>query len=123
MNSDDQRDLGRKTPDLSVAFIATPREAAWRPMGDGVAVAKILEDPVRDFNAMFLRFAPGGAAVRHVHPDGEQYWVISGSVEDENGRAEAGTFVNNPPGSVHTPRSEDGAMVLVTWFGRLRAYS
>ena len=109
-------------PDLTTPFAIRPESAAWRPMCDGVDVAKILQDGPRDFSAMFLRFAPGSSAMRHVHPDGEQYWVISGSIEDENGRAEAGTFVNNPPGSVHTPRSDEGALVLITWFGRLKAY-
>ena len=102
---------------ITEAFAISPSELPWRPLHDGVEKATVLKDPDRDFSAMLLRFAPGARAVRHVHPEGEQFYVISGTLVDDGERLEAGTFANRPPGSAHAPSSPDGALVLVTWFG------
>lgn len=99
-----------------------PEELEWKTLQEGIRYATVLKDPERDFSVMFLEFQPGARAVRHVHPGGEQYWIIRGTIEDENGTHGAGTYVIQPPGSEHTPMSPDGALVLVSWFGTLREY-
>ena len=111
-----------RPPTLDDSFEASPSSVRWLEMAPGVRRATLLKDPDREFSVMYLRFDPGASAMRHVHPDGEQFVVLEGSIEDADGRYEAGAFVNRPPGSTHEPRSETGALVLVTWFGRLEAY-
>ncbi|MEZ6196373.1 MAG: DUF4863 family protein [Planctomycetota bacterium] len=114
MNSEtDRKPLDRRPSGRTRRLLAHVR---------GVEKATVHRDRERSFSAMFLRFAPGARAPRHVHPEGEQYWVIEGAIEDESGRYEAGTWVALSPGSVHEPHSPEGALVLVTWFGRLEAY-
>ena len=49
----------------------------------------------------------------HSHPAGEEIFVLSGIFEDENGSYPAGTYLRNPPGSSHTPRSTSGCELLV----------
>jgi len=39
--------------------------------------------------------------------------VLEGVFQDEYGDFPAGTYVRNPPQSRHTPRSEEGAIILV----------
>jgi anti-sigma factor ChrR (cupin superfamily) len=110
-----------ETPDLPIsrAFSLTEGDLAWKPIGEGVEAARLLRDPARDFNVILIRYLPGGAARRHVHPAGEQFYIVRGTIEDETGTYRAGTFINHPPGSVHTPVSPEGAVVLCTFFGRL----
>lgn len=108
--------------DLNSHLSTRPEDLDWKPMAEGVRYASVLKDRERDYSVIFLEFEPGARAVRHVHHGGEQYWMIRGSIEDANGTFEAGTFVNMPPGSVHEPWSPDGALILVTWFGKLEAY-
>ena len=60
-----------------------------------------------------LHFEPGSSYPAHRHPMGEEYWVQSGELVDGARRYGAGTYVYHPPGSVHRPRSETGATVLI----------
>jgi anti-sigma factor ChrR (cupin superfamily) len=60
-----------------------------------------------------VRYAPGSAFSAHVHTGGEEYLVLDGVFQDEHGDFPAGSYVRNPPQSSHTPRSDDGATILV----------
>lgn len=60
------------------------------------------------------RWAPDTALERHVHPCGEEVFVIEGSFSDEQGDYPAGSWVRCPPGSEHSPFTRDeGALVYV----------
>ena len=65
-----------------------------------------------------VRYAPGGAFPPHPHPEGEEILVLEGVFADEHGDYPAGTYLLNPEGSRHAPRSELGCVLLV----RLRQY-
>ncbi|MCP5159194.1 MAG: cupin domain-containing protein [Gammaproteobacteria bacterium] len=65
-----------------------------------------------------VRYAPGGAFQPHSHPDGEEILVLEGVFADEHGDYPAGTYLLNPDGSRHAPRSDPGCVLLV----RLRQY-
>jgi anti-sigma factor ChrR (cupin superfamily) len=54
----------------------------------------------------------------HNHPQGEEFLVLDGVFEDERGRYPAGSYVRNPPGSAHAPRSAEGCTIFV----RLRQF-
>lgn len=60
-----------------------------------------------------VRYAPGSAFSAHVHTGGEEYLVLEGVFQDEHGDFPAGSYVRNPPQSSHTPRSDEGATILV----------
>jgi hypothetical protein len=49
----------------------------------------------------------------HVHGGGEEFLVLDGTFSDENGAYPPGTYVRNPPGSRHSPFSEDGCTIFV----------
>jgi len=49
----------------------------------------------------------------HSHEFGEEILVLDGIFSDENGHYPAGTYIVNPPGSVHTPFSETGCTLFV----------
>ena len=87
----------------------------WRPTPHaGVEWKKLRHDRGTGLSTVLLRFEPGARTGRHRHPDGEQYFVLEGSLEDGGRTWGAGTYVHHPPGSVHAPRSEEGCLLFVT---------
>ena len=47
-----------------------------------------------------VRFAPGSAFSPHTHDGGEEYLVLEGTFQDENGDFPVGSYVRNPPTGV-----------------------
>lgn len=60
-----------------------------------------------------VRYQPGSRFSAHVHDGGEEYLVLDGVFEDENGAYPAGTYVRNPPRSRHAPSAPGGATIFV----------
>ncbi len=60
-----------------------------------------------------VRFDPGSAFSPHTHDGGEEYLVLDGTFQDEDGDFPTGFYVRNPPTSSHTPAAKDGATILV----------
>lgn len=65
-----------------------------------------------------VRYDAGSEFHSHPHPDGEEILVLSGVFTDERGDHPAGTFMLNPEGYEHAPRSAPGC----TLFVKLRQY-
>lgn len=62
-----------------------------------------------------VRYAPGAATPPHRHEGYEIIYVFSGQLENGPARYPAGSLLVMEPGSVHAPRSERGAELLVVW--------
>jgi anti-sigma factor ChrR (cupin superfamily) len=60
-----------------------------------------------------VRYAPRSVFPPHTHGLGEEFLVLDGVFSDEHGDYPAGTYVRNPPGSSHSPRTEPGCTILV----------
>jgi anti-sigma factor ChrR (cupin superfamily) len=60
-----------------------------------------------------VRYAPGSRFDPHVHGAGEEFLVLDGVFSDEQGDYPALTYVRNPPGSMHAPRSAAGCTIFV----------
>ena len=60
-----------------------------------------------------VRFAPGSAFSAHTHDGGEEYLVLDGTFQDEDGDFPVGSYVRNPPTSSHTPAAQNGATIFV----------
>ncbi len=60
-----------------------------------------------------VRYQPGACFPAHTHGGGEEILVLNGVFEDENGVYPAGTYIRNPPGSSHQPRSSVGCTLFV----------
>jgi anti-sigma factor ChrR (cupin superfamily) len=60
-----------------------------------------------------VRYRPDSAFPAHDHPLGEEFLVLDGVFSDEHGDYKAGTYVRNPPGSLHAPRTGPGCTILV----------
>jgi len=60
-----------------------------------------------------VRYAPASHFSPHTHGGGEEFLVLEGVFQDENGDFPAGTYVRNPPTSSHTPGSATGCTIFV----------
>jgi quercetin dioxygenase-like cupin family protein len=90
----------------SLPWIASPERGIDRRMlervGDEVAIATSI-----------VRYAAGTRFPSHVHAQGEEFLVLSGTFSDQYGDYPAGTYVRNPPGSAHAPHSDTGCVIFV----------
>jgi anti-sigma factor ChrR (cupin superfamily) len=90
----------------AMAWVPSPSPGVDRRMldriGDEVAIATSI-----------VRYAPGGSFSPHRHDLGEEFLVLSGVFSDEHGDYPAGTYVRNPPGSAHAPRTAGGCVIFV----------
>ena len=57
---------------------------------------------------VLMKLEPGTRLERHHHPAGEEIWVLEGTLEDDEGTYPKATWLRNPPGSSHAPRSREG---------------
>lgn len=60
-----------------------------------------------------VQFLPGASFPEHQHALGEEIFVLEGVFSDESGDYPAGTYLRNPPGSSHAPRSKEGCVIFV----------
>jgi len=104
INADNTVRVTINTAELS--WIASPMPGVERKMleRDGDEVAKATS---------IVRYAPGSSFSSHRHDLGEEFLVLAGVFEDENGQYPAGTYVKNPPGSAHTPFTQHGCTLFV----------
>jgi anti-sigma factor ChrR (cupin superfamily) len=88
------------------------QSAAWVPgLVPGLAVM-----PLHAFGSehvALVRWAAGTHFAGHGHPGGEEILVLAGVFEDEHGTYPAGSWLRNPPGSVHRPWSAAGCTIWV----------
>ena len=87
-------------------WVASPMPGVHRRMLD-----RIGEEVARATS--IVRFDPGSAFSPHTHDGGEEYLVLDGTFQDEDGDFPTGSYVRNPPTSSHTPAARDGATILV----------
>lgn len=90
----------------NMPWIASPQAGVERKMLDRVG------DEVARATSI-VRYAPGSAFAPHTHDLGEEFLVLAGTFEDDQGAYPAGTYVRNPPGSRHRPFSTAGCEIFV----------
>lgn len=71
------------------------------------------EDLESGHTTSIVTYAPNSKFSEHSHPFGEEIFVLEGVFSDENGNHPAGSYLRNPPGSVHAPFSEMGCKIFV----------
>lgn len=55
----------------------------------------------------------GTRAGTHMHPNGEEIFVLRGELRDERGRYAAGSWLRLAPGSVHAPFADEDTVILL----------
>lgn len=105
----------RINADFDRPALVIPRDDDW-VCSPETGVDRLMLDRVGDEVARatsIVRYAPGSSFPGHLHAKGEEFLVLDGVFSDENGDYPSGTYVRNPPGSRHAPRSDNGCRILV----------
>ncbi len=87
-------------------WVASPNAAVQRKLleRDGGELARACS---------IVRYAAGARFEWHTHDKGEEIYVLEGTLTDELGDYPSGTYIKNPPGSMHAPSSKDGCVLFV----------
>ncbi len=105
----------RINADFSIPAIVAAEEQEWIHSPEN-GVDRVMLDRIGTEIARatsIVRYAPNSSFPRHEHALGEEFLVLDGVFSDEHGDYPQGTYVRNPPGSGHIPRSEHGCRILV----------
>lgn len=100
---------------LDKAAIIDTNEMAWEAGSQAGVWRKPLarEASEHGHNTSLVRYDANTSFPAHLHPRGEEIFVLEGWLADEHGEYPAGTYLRNPPGSQHSPHSESGCVLLV----------
>jgi len=101
------------------AHLCRSTDQPWEPLiEDGVQTQGIyLKSLRRDDQAdrsptLLLKFDPGASYPAHVHPGGEELYIVEGSFEVDDLELKAGDYLYAPPGSSHRVGSKHGGVLL-----------
>lgn len=88
----------------------------WRDFSDapGVRYKVLRQHAGRRGITLLLHFDPGAQYPAHRHPEGEEYYVLEGTLLDGGDEYGPHTFVYQRPGSAHRPTSRTGCTLLVS---------
>lgn len=104
--------LRQMLPDDETFVRIDSNKAAWRPgLVPGLSVLPLYDHPAEQ--VALVNWEPGTRFTAHRHVGGEEIFVLDGVFEDEQGRYPKGTWLRNPPGSVHEPFSREGCTIYV----------
>jgi anti-sigma factor ChrR (cupin superfamily) len=101
--------------DFNLKALVRPGDAGWvaspQPGVDRLMLDRIGGEIARATS--LVRFGPSSFFPHHVHGGGEEFFVIEGELNDENGSYPAGTYLRDPIGSEHTPCTKAGCIIFV----------
>lgn len=101
--------------DFATRVVIRPEDRQWIASPAG-GVERVMLDRIGDEVARatsLVRYAPGSAFPGHVHGGGEEVLVLEGVFADEHGEYPAGSYLRNPAGTRHRPRSDAGCLLFV----------
>jgi urea transporter len=87
----------------------------WKPFRPGVYALWLYDEGGGGAAAVLLRYEPGAQVALHEHVGYEHVLILEGEQSDEAGTYPAGSFVINPPGTKHSPRSAAGCVALLIY--------
>jgi anti-sigma factor ChrR (cupin superfamily) len=102
-------DFGRRVVvDASIMeWEASPSPTVWRKR---LALSGGVESGIV---TSIVRYDADSAFDQHPHPGGEEIFVLEGVFSDQYGDYPAGSFLLNPEGFRHAPRSKPGCVLFV----------
>ena len=101
--------------DYSQRVVVNSTDLPWVPSPEICVERRILErhgDELAKATSI-VRYQPGSQFKSHRHDYGEEILVLDGVFSDETGDYPAGSYIMNPPGSSHTPHSDQGCTLFV----------
>ncbi len=96
---------------ISIQF----EDVDWQASPEPTITRKVLERENSESGraTSIVRYQAGASFPHHLHPNGEELFVLQGVFSDESGDYSAGSYIRNPPGSGHRPFSTSGCLIFV----------
>ena len=101
LNADFSKRVVMRTAQMD--WQASPSAGVWRKR------LELAGDVEKGRVTSVVRYDAGSAFAPHDHPEGEEFLVLDGVFSDEHGDYPAGSYLLNPRGFRHAPRSAPGA--------------
>jgi len=101
--------------DLTKKVVIRTLELDWQPSPMPGVLRKPLERQQQEsgHTTSLVKYAPESSFKSHIHPLGEEIYVLEGIFSDESGDYPKGSYLRNPPNSSHSPFSKEGCTLLV----------
>lgn len=94
--------LQRSLPPLVAKLIGNPAQLRWQRLSPSMKMAN-LKTGQNQCQVSLIKIAAGGRVLEHGHKGNEFTVVLKGAFSDSHGVYQAGDFLHNQPGEVHTP--------------------
>jgi quercetin dioxygenase-like cupin family protein len=106
-------------PDPKLNQLVRSGTIEWQPLSEpgvsGVFVKVLRFDASADrAPTILLKFEPGATYPGHIHPGGEEIFVLEGDIRLGKDRLLAGDYLYTAPGNIHAVQSDAGCVVLVS---------
>ena len=87
----------------------------WLAGPSPTVLKKLLERDEQEsgHETSIIQYTTGTDFKTDPHPLGEEILVLEGVFSDETGDFGPGSYLRNPPGSSHAPRSKEGCVIMV----------
>lgn len=101
--------------DFSQRVVLDTNDLDWQASPNPQVLRKPLarENKESGHATSIVKYQKGARFKQHGHPGGEEILVLEGVFSDESGDYGPGTYIRNPPGSVHSPYSTEGCILFV----------
>ena len=89
-------------------------KATWAPVGTpGLDFAALRING--EGGTIFLRFAAGVVGAEHLHPEGEELFVVAGDITVGGRRLKPGDYLYTPPGASHEAVAHTESILLLSF--------
>ena len=104
----------RQFPGRTREHVALRTESMpWQPVRAGVAVRRLYSQDGFTDSVRLERWEPGAQLGRIGYPSGAELFVLGGSFADAKGAFALGTWLRLPPGTSHSPSTEEGCVLYI----------
>ncbi|MBI3448266.1 MAG: cupin domain-containing protein [Acidobacteria bacterium] len=99
---------------MSAKTIVKSAGARWEPSKiPGVSYRPLLMFAERNAGTYLVKMEPGTRYPAHEHPEGEEVFVVEGSMRVGGDSLAEGDYLYTPPGGVHDAETKGGCVFFV----------
>src|SRR5260221_12047722 len=103
------------SPRSGSAYLASA-QAEWQPTDtEKFWIKPLYEDAAKGEKTLLMKVEPGAYSPLHAHEEFEQFYVLEGSLYDQEQVMNAGDYVCRAVGAMHSAGSDKGAIVLLVY--------
>lgn len=110
------RDTKMINPPVVASRYLAGGNVEWQPTQyPGFWIKPLYENQRVGEKTLLMKVDPGAFASTHTHDEFEQFYVLDGSLYDDEHEMRTGDYCCRAVGTPHTAGSRDGAMVLLIY--------